>query len=214
MAHIDYYLSPFSPWCYLAGNRLEEIAARHGARITYKPLDILALFDRTGGVRPSAPHPNRAAYRLAEFKRWSAHLGMEMTLSPRNYPPNAAPAAYAIIAAQQDLAQQDLAQQDLEAGKGGDLGGLVQSILRAVWVEERDIADDEVLREKLAAHGFEPNLVTTGLFAGALAYERNLDAAVEAGVFGAPFYIVRESGEAFWGQDRLAFLDAHLGALA
>ena len=37
--------------------------------------------------------------------------------------------------------------------------------------------------------------------------------AVEAGVFGGPFYIVRESDERFWGQDRLEFLDRHLATL-
>jgi 2-hydroxychromene-2-carboxylate isomerase len=35
-----------------------------------------------------------------------------------------------------------------------------------------------------------------------------LEDAVEAGVFGAPFYIVE--GERFWGQDRLDDLDLYL----
>ena len=51
MAHIDYYLGTISPWCYLAGDRLEQIAAKHGASVTYRPLDVLQLFDRTGGTR-------------------------------------------------------------------------------------------------------------------------------------------------------------------
>ena len=37
------------------------------------------------------------------------------------------------------------------------------------------------------------------------------DAAVERGVFGAPFYIVAEDDERFWGQDRLDFLAVALG---
>ena len=37
--------------------------------------------------------------------------------------------------------------------------------------------------------------------------------AIEAGAFGAPFYIVRETDQRFWGQDRLAFLDRHLARL-
>jgi type IV pilus assembly protein PilC len=40
-----------------------------------------------------------------------------------------------------------------------------------------------------------------------------IEQAVEAGVFGGPFYIVRESDERFWGQDRLEFLDRHLATL-
>lgn len=199
MAHIDYYLGTISPWAYLAGARLEEIAARHGASITYKPLDALQLFDRTGGVRPAQRPPARQDYRLQELARWSAHLDMPLNLRPAFAPVNMAPSSYAIIAAQ--------------ASGGGDVGALVQGFLRAVWAEDRDISDDAVIRDILSATGFDPKLADSGLFIGAETYGRNLEQAVEAGVFGVPFYSVRDSGEKFWGQDRLSFLDAHLANL-
>lgn len=199
MANIDYYLGTISPWAYLAGDRLERIAERHGAKITYKPLDILQLFDRTGGVRPANRHASRMEYRAQELSRWSDHLGMALNIKPAFWPVNMAPSSYAIIAAQKT--------------GGGDLGGLVQAILRAVWAEDRDISDDAVLRDILGQHGFDPALVDKGLFVGAETYGRNLEQAVEAGVFGSPFYVVQESGQKFWGQDRLDFLDRHLAAL-
>jgi len=198
MAHIDYYLGTISPWCYLAGDRLEGIAARHGATVTYKPLDLLQLFDRTGGVRPAQRHASRLEYRAQELPRWAAHLGMALNLRPAFWPVNMAPSSYAIIAAQ---------------AQGGDVGPLVQAFLRAVWAEERDISDDAVIRDILQAQGFDPSLADTGLFVGAETYGRNLEEAVAAGAFGAPFYIVRETGERFWGQDRLDFLDRHLATL-
>jgi len=199
MAHIDYYLGTISPYCYLAGNRLEATAARHGAQITYKPVDLLQLFDRTGGVRPAERHASRLEYRAQELPRWAEHLGMPFNMKPAHWPVNMAPSSYAIIAAQ-------------EAG-GGDLAGLVQGFLRAVWAENRDISDDGVIRDILAAHGFDPSLADKGLFVGAETYGRNLEQAVEAGAFGAPFYVVRDSGQRFWGQDRLDFLDRHLASL-
>ncbi len=199
MANIDYYFGTISPFAYLAGDRLERIAARHGATITYKPLDILQLFDRTGGVRPANRHPSRMDYRAQELIRWADHLGMALNLKPAHWPVNMAPSSYAIIAAQQ-------------AG-GGDLGGLVHGFLRAVWAEDRDISDDPVIRDILATHGFDPALADKGLFVGAETYGRNLEQAVEAGVFGSPFLVVRESGQKFWGQDRLDFLDRHLATL-
>lgn len=198
MPTIDYYFGTISPWAYLAGDRLERIADRHGATITYKPLDILQLFDRTGGVRPADRHPSRMEYRAQELPRWAEHLGMALNVRPAFWPVNMAPSSYAIIAAQQ-------------AG-GGDLGGLVQGVLRAVWAEDRDISDDAVIRDILGAHGFDPALADKGLFIGAETYGRNLEHAVEAGAFGSPFYIVRETGQRFWGQDRLDFLDRHLSA--
>ena len=199
MAHLDYYFSTPSPWAYLAGNRLEEIAAKHGADITYKPVDLkrLILQIEKGQPRPERS-PGRLAYRDQELARWAAHLGMVLNLRPAFFPVNGAPAAYAIIAAQ---------------AAGADVGPLVQAIARAVWAEDRDIADDSVLRDILAALGLDPGLVDSGLLLGAETYGRNLQEAAQAGVFGVPFYIIRETDERFWGQDRLDFLDRALARL-
>ena len=195
MAHIDYYFSTLSPFAYLGGLRLEEIAARHGAGVTYKPFDILALFPRTGGVSPKDRHPSRMAYRAQDLPRQARKAGMPLNLKPAHWPTNAAPSSYAIIAAQ-------------NAG-GGQLGVLVHSILRACWTEERDIAEEAVIRDCLEKAEFDPNLVDSGLLTGAETYAANLEEAVGAGVFGAPFYVTAE-GEMFWGQDKLEDLDLHL----
>ncbi|RNF35786.1 2-hydroxychromene-2-carboxylate isomerase [Paracoccus methylarcula] len=199
MACIDYYLGTISPYCYLAGKKLEEIADRHDAKITYKPVDLLQLFDRTGGIRPADRHVSRMEYRTQELLRWADHLRVPFNIKPAHWPVNMAPSSYAVIAAQQE--------------GGGDLGGLVHGFTRAVWAEERDISDDSVIRELLEAHGFDPALADKGLLAGAETYGRNLEEAVTAGAFGAPFYVVRETGQRFWGQDRLDFLDRHLASL-
>ncbi|MGX0876173.1 2-hydroxychromene-2-carboxylate isomerase [Roseovarius sp. MBR-154] len=195
MAHIDYYFSTLSPFAYLAGSGLEEIAARHGASVTYKPLDIMALFARTGGTAPAERHPSRNAYRAQELPRQARKRGLPLNLKPAHWPTNPAPSSYAIITAQ-------------NAG-GGDVGALVQSVLRACWAEERDIAEDAVVRDCLQKAGFDPALADKGLLSGAETYSANLEEAVNRGVFGAPFYVV-DSGQSFWGQDRLEDLDLHL----
>jgi 2-hydroxychromene-2-carboxylate isomerase len=195
MAHIDYYFSTVSPWTYLAGNRLEEIAARHGATISYKPIDLGALFPRTGGVALPDRHPSRQEYRLQELARQSKKLGMPINPKPAFWPVNGAPAAYAIIAAQ--------------ASGGGSVAALAQGVLRALWAEEKNIAEDDTIRACLAAAGFDPGLADKGLLMGAETYARNTEEAAAAGVFGSPFYVV-DTGQRFWGQDRLEDLDLHL----
>jgi 2-hydroxychromene-2-carboxylate isomerase len=194
MAHIDYFFATLSPYTYLTGTRMEAIAEKHGASVTYKPLDIGALFGRTGGQAPKDRHESRKAYRLVEMQRQASKLGMEINLQPKSWPTNAAPSSYAIIAAQ--------------AAGGGDLGKLVQAVTRACWVDERNIAEDDVVRGALAEAGFDPDLADSGLLAGADTYAANLEEAVSRGVFGAPFYIVGEG--LFWGQDRLEDLDLYL----
>ncbi len=195
MAHINYFFATVSPYTYLAGTRLEEIAAKHGLSINYKPLDVIALFSRTGGIPPKDRHPSRQEYRLQELRRQSAKTGLPINLKPAHWPTNPAPSSYAVIAAQ-------------SAG-GGDLGALVHGLTRACWAEDRNIAEDDVIRECLSASGFDPSLADKGLLAGAETYAANLEEAVNRGAFGAPFYIT-DTDERFWGQDRLEDLDMHL----
>ena len=82
------------------------------------------------------------------------------------------------------------------------------AVQRALWSEERDIADQETLRElaratigeagaKLIAKRLPTNIQ--------LMWEGNLAEAQRIGIFGTPTYVYR--GELFWGQDRLAFLE-------
>lgn len=195
MAHIDYFFSTLSPYAYLAGTRMEDVAAKHGATVTYKPVDITTLFGRTGGTPPKDRHPSRQELRAQELTRQSKKLGMPLNLRPAFWPTNGAPSSYAIIAAQ-------------NAG-GGDLGRLVSGFLRAVWVEDKDISQDDVVRAGLADAGFDPALADSGLLSGAETYAANLEEAASRGVFGAPFYIT-DTDQRFWGQDRIEDLDLHL----
>jgi 2-hydroxychromene-2-carboxylate isomerase len=194
MRQIDYYYTVMSPWCYLAGNRPREVADRHGATLRYKPVDPAALFARTGGLPLPQRHDSRKAYRMQELRRQSAKQGAAMNLQPLHFGTNPAPAAYAIIAAQ-------------EAG-GGDIHALVQGLSAALWEQDRPVAEDEVIRDCLGRAGFDPGLAFSGMLTGAELYGRNLEDAVDAGVFGFPFFVV--DGEKFWGQDRIEDLDLFL----
>lgn len=200
MAQVDYYLSVISPYCYFTGTRVAEICEKHGATLVYKPLDIVGLFARTGGTALADRHPSRQAYRLQEMARTSKKTGLPYHPKPMFFPTNPAPASYAVIAAQKAQA---------ETGQG-NLQGLVFDILRACWAEQKDIADDAVIGQALEDNGFDRGLTFTGMLSGAETYAQNLEEAVEAGVFGAPF-LVCDDEQLFWGVDRLADLDAHLG---
>jgi 2-hydroxychromene-2-carboxylate isomerase len=197
MTRIDYYLSPISPFAYLAVLRLEEIAARHGAAIDYKPIQLARVFAETGTPPLQDRHPSRRRYRLQDIARLARAGGLPVNPEPRHFPTNPVPAAAAIISA--------------KAAGGGDLGALVHGFLRAVWAEERDIAEDEVVRDVLAGAGFDPALAAKGMLSAVETLERTTDEALRRGVFGAPSYVVGD--EIFWGQDRLPLLEAHLAAL-
>ena len=194
MAHIDYYFATLSPFTYLCSTRPEEIAKAHGATLTYRPLDIMQLFGRTGGIPPKDRHPNRQEYRLQDLRRRAGLVGMPINPKPAFWPINGAPASYAIIAAQ---------------AAGGNVAKLVACISRACWADEKDISQDDVIRACLVETGFDAELADKGMLASAETYTSNLEQGINAGVFGAPFFIT-DGDERFWGEDRLADLDAHL----
>lgn len=195
MPAVDVYFSTISPYTYLALPRFRALAAAQRLDVVWKPLDIVALYGRTGGTPPGERHPSRQAYRLADLARQAKRAGLAITVQPAFFPTNPAPASYAIIAAQ-------------KAG-GGDMFALVEAVLTACWAEQKNIAEDAVIKAALEAAGFDPALADSGLYTGAEVYGRNLEEAVQAGVFGAPSFVT-EDGALFWGQDRLDDLADHL----
>lgn len=196
MTTIDYYYSLLSPFTYLAGAGLEEIAARHGAQIVYRPTDLFKVFNETGGLPVPKRHPFRQEYRLQELNRLSKMNDMPLNIKPKHWPVDGTAASVAVISI---------------ARSGGDGGAISQAFLRACWVEERDISDKETIAAILSENGFDMAEVERGSEAATAEFEANADRALENGVFGAPFYVVGD--ERFWGQDRLSHLDWHLGQL-
>jgi carboxymethylenebutenolidase len=193
--NIDYYLSLISPWTYLGSVRLEEIARAHGAEVRVKPVDYGTIFPKTGGLPLAKRAPERQAYRLVELERWSKALGLPLNLHPQFFPAAEQLAACTVLAA---------AETD-----GAPLK-LAHAILRAVWVEERNIADAATLEAIADATGHSGiNLMARACEPETLeSYRALTEEALERGVFGAPTYVL--DGEPFWGQDRLDFLDKAL----
>jgi 2-hydroxychromene-2-carboxylate isomerase len=191
---VDYYLAPQSPWAYLGHQRLADILQRSGATVRVMPIDLGGkVFPISGGLPLGQRAPQRQAYRLVELQRFSAHLNAPLNLKPKYFPVGGDDAARLIIAA-------DLAQGAVSAMK------VAGAILSACWAQERNIADEKVLAALLTEQGLpEALLERSHSQAVQERYESYTQAAIDAGVFGAPSYVI--DGEIFWGQDRLDFVE-------
>jgi 2-hydroxychromene-2-carboxylate isomerase len=192
--HVDYYFSPASPWTYLGHERFAAIAKRHGAEIAVKPVDYGVIFPQSGGLPLGKRAPQRQAYRLMELERWKAHLGVPLNVQPKFFPVDANPAALAIVAAAPSGAEVQMR--------------LAGAILRALWAEEKNIADPAALKAAAAAAGLDGDKLLADAAAAKAQYDAFTQEALARGVFGAPTYVYRD--ELFWGQDRLDFLDLAL----
>ncbi|AMY67362.1 2-hydroxychromene-2-carboxylate isomerase [Frigidibacter mobilis] len=185
-----------SPWAYLGAQRLVAIAREAGATLVHRPI---RLIEANGGI-PLRTRPDyRQKYHEVELDRWRKHLGIPLNLKPKFYPCRTIEtAAQAVIAVQK---------------AGIEVADFAFAIQRALWAEDRDIADLATLRELALATVGEAGaaLVRDPQHADIVAdWHANLAEAEARGIFGTPTYVLND--ELFWGQDRLDFVARALAA--
>lgn len=193
---VDYYFAPQSPWMYLGHARFTDIAKHNGVEVRVRPVDYGQIFAASGGLPLPKRAPQRQAYRLMELRRFSQALGISLNPEPLFFPVAGDPAGL-LITAVADTDGSDAAMR------------LTGAIGRAIWVEERNVADDAVLAELLAGNELDASRLMQSQQADVKArYADHTRQAIDAGVFGAPSYVI--DGEIFWGQDRLDFVERRL----
>ncbi len=197
---IDYFVSLNSPWTHLGAARFEALAARHGASVRVHACDYGGtIFPASGGLPLPKRSPQRQAYRMQELRRWRDALGTPIVLTPKHYPFAEPFAATCVVAARETL---------------GDAPALrlTHRILRALWEEEQDPGERDTLARLMTESGIDAPALLALAEAEAPRWaairQRDSEAALARGVFGAPSYVVGE--DIFWGQDRLDFLERHL----
>ena len=197
---IDYFFAVASPFAYLGHDRFTAIAVRHGAQVNVKPIDLGKVFAVSGGLPLKQRSPQRQAYRLRELSRWSAFLDKPLNPQPRYFPVAGDFASKATIAVSQQGSEPALR--------------LAGALMRAVWVEERNIADPGTIADIAREQGLDGAAVTTRAESDEVSarYHQLTSEAIDRQVFGVPTFIYRD--ELFWGQDRLEFLDRALAAPA
>ncbi|MFG1295514.1 2-hydroxychromene-2-carboxylate isomerase [Xanthobacter variabilis] len=194
---IDYYFSIISPWSFIGHAPFMAVAARHGAEVDVRPVSLGPVFAETGGLPLAQRPPQRQRYRILELQRWRVKRGIDFHVHPAFWPFDPTLADRTVIAAGQ---------------AGHAVNDLLAGLFSAVWQQQRDLSDPQVIASVADAAGLPgAELVSAagGEAAGA-AYLANRDRALAADVFGAPAYVL--DGEVFWGQDRIELLDDALAS--
>jgi 2-hydroxychromene-2-carboxylate isomerase len=197
MPSIDYYLTSVSPWTYLGHRAVQAVAAKHGAVLVVKPVNLGEMFKVSGQVALGERPAVRQRYRFIELQRYAEMRGRKLNPKPKFFPTNPALADHTIIAI-------------LETG--GDPMAYMDSVFSAVWAAEKDISAESTLADLIAAAGFD----ATAILAKASSPEvaairaRNTADAVAVDATGVPAFVL--NGEPFWGQDRIDMLDRALSS--
>ena len=192
---IDCYYYGASPFSYLGHRALQETAARHGATIAWKPVDLMEIWALSGAVPPAQRPPVRQRYRLIELQRIALHRGVELNLRPAHFPVDTTLADCCTIA----------------LGEAGyDPAGYMERVFRGVWSDEADMGERTEIAARLEAEGFDAQAILQAAQGDAVRAIRqaNTREAIERDAVGVPAYVV--SGEVFWGQDRIEMIDEAL----
>ena len=192
MIIVDYYFHSPSPWAYLAGPRFNELIKRKNLQVNWKPIDLFAIFKITGQKMVKNRAPQVQINRLNELRRWSEFLKMPINVEPKYFPPDGLPANKLIIAA--IILKKDVAL-------------LVNNLMEAVWVKEKDIGRTDVIIEVANDFGYEGKTLydLSNKPEVKKILKGNTEEAIDKNIFGVPTWIYNK--ELFWGQDRLDFLE-------
>lgn len=191
---IEFYFDFSSPYGYLAAKRIDEVAAKHGRSVTWRPHLIGAVFPTTGS-KPLLDIPLKGDYARIDLPRTARHLGIPFIL-PERFPFLSVAAARAFYW---------LSDSDPETAKA-----LAMALYDRVFGEGEEISSAEAVIAVASGLGVDADTLRAALNDPAVKerLKNEVNAAIERGVFGSPYIII--DGEPFWGHDKLDEIDRWL----
>jgi len=186
-APIDFYFDFSSPYGYLAAQKIDALAAKHGRTVDWHPILLGVVFKQTG-MAPLTGIPLKGEYSKRDFARSARFHGIAGFRVPTKFPiASQAPSRIVLWQKARDAA---LAVR------------VAKALFRAYFVDDVDISNPDAASAVAAKEGIDAAAARAAVDDPSVkdALKREVDAAVGRGVFGSPFIIV--DGEPFWGLDR------------
>ena len=190
---LEFFYDCSIPWTYLAFSKIEEVAARHDAELIWRPILVGGLFNT---VNPSVyegrakPVPVKAKYYVKDLRDWAQFYGLKIG-NPRVFPVNSVKAMRGAFVANE---HRIIAQYS-------------RRVFESYWGDDRDISQDEVLREIVREVGLDEKefftKITSDEYKAKL--RENTEELIARGGFGSPTMFVE--GSMFFGNDRLPLVE-------
>ena len=192
---VQFYFDFSSPYSYIASEWIEALAARHGRAVQWHAM-LLGVTFRAAELRSPVMYPIKREYTFRDFARSARFEGVPYR-QPEPFPiptQNAARVFWWLA----DTLGAEAAAAWAHAG------------LRAYFTRGVPLDDPAALKALAAQSGLEADAAERVWNDPAWKerLKRANDAALAAGMFGAPFFIV--DNEPFWGNDRKAQIERWL----
>jgi 2-hydroxychromene-2-carboxylate isomerase len=197
-AALAFHFDFISPYGYFASLRVEELAARHGRTVDWRPMLLGVAVLKVMGLKPLLETPLKGDYIrrdvLREARRQGVRLGRDLNASVGN----PLPPARAFCWVKQHQPEQAAA--------------MAHALFHAFWAEGRDLSTPEAVGAIRLPAGIDAAAVVAGAASdeAATLLRNAVAASIKEGIFGSPTIVV--DGEPFWGNDRLGDVDAWLAS--
>jgi len=183
MQTVDWYFDFISPYSYICLHRFKALPT--GADLRMRPVLFAGLLNHFGQKGPAEIQAKRLwTYRWCTW--WAKELGIPFRF-PALHPFNSLHHLRLCLAA-------------------GNTEAAIRTIFDAIWTSGDDAADPT--RFKALCRNLGVSEAQLGEQSVKDALRANSEAAIAAGVFGVPSFVV--DGEVFWGADSMDFLNAYL----
>jgi len=187
MPHLTFWYDFASTYSYIAAHTVEAAAEKAGVEVVWRPFLLGPVFAAQGLTdSPFNIYEVKGRYMWRDMQRLADDNGLPFK-RPQTFP------------------QRSILADRVAAVAGDRVADITRAIYSAEFGEGRPIATEEDLAPVLDSLGLDAAALLAAAVSpdGKQALRTNTDAAVEAGVFGAPSFTT-DDGEVFWGSDRLA----------
>ncbi len=187
--NIEFYFDFGSPTAYLAFTQLQLIAERQKANLIYCPILLGGVFKATGN-NPPASVPAKGKYMMVDLQRYADKYKVPYKRNPY-FPINTLSLMRGAVSYQEE----------------GDFLKYVNVIFQNMWIDPKNLNDEEVLKKVLIDSNFDINDFMKRISDQNIKNKliSNTENAVKKGAFGAPTIFVGD--EMFFGQDRMEFIE-------
>jgi 2-hydroxychromene-2-carboxylate isomerase len=181
---IEFYFDFSSPYSYLASELIDDLAAKYGRKVKWRPMLLGAAFQKTG--QPLLVNvPLKGEYSMRDFSRSARYYGVPFKF-PAKFP-------MATIAAAR--AYYWLHGQDCQQARD-----FARAVFRAYWVDGRDISDAAVVLDIAAALGIDRNALAEGIATPAIKEKLLAQGAIPSGNTPAEFAKLIDAEHKKWAK--------------
>lgn len=192
---IEFYFDFTSPYGYLMSEKIDDLAARFGRKVKWRPILLGVVFKATG-AQPLAQVPLKGEYSKRDFARSARYLGV----------PYAMPAVFPIATQNTARAYYWLHDRDCAIARK-----FAHEAYRGYFVAGHDINDVAVVIELAEKVGDGATAELEAALGSQELKDRlrsEVEAAIGKGVCGSPYVII--DNEPFLGADRLPQIEKWL----